>query len=58
MFLRLQTQWNTNMGAIIGLKYEALPWLCDLYLVDNPRSMLEGLQVMECVAVKAMNDND
>ncbi len=58
MFLRLQTQWNTNMGAIIGLKYEVLPWLCDLYLVDNPRSMLEGLQVMEGVAVKAMNDND
>ena len=58
MFLRLQTQWNTNMGAIIGLKYEVLEWLCRLYLIKDKQSMLEGIQVMEAAALKLLNKQD
>ena len=58
MFLRLQTQWNTTMGGVVGLKYEILPWLCDLYSVNDSRAMLEGIQVMERVAVKVMNEKE
>jgi hypothetical protein len=57
MFLRLQTQWNVTMGGYIGLRYEMLPWLCDLYSVEDPKSLLEGLQIMEAAALKVLNDN-
>lgn len=56
MFLRLQTQWNLSMGGYVGLKYETLPWLCDLYSIEDRRTMLEGLQVMEYAALKQLND--
>jgi hypothetical protein len=57
MFLRMQTQWNVTMGGYTGLKYEVLRWLCDLYSVDDPKAMLEGIQVMEAAAMEALNDN-
>ena len=55
MFLRCQTQWNTTFGGVVGLKYEVLlldGGLFDLYHVDNRQEMLEGLQLMETVAIK------
>ena len=58
MFLRLQTQWNVAMGGVVGLKYEVLPWLCNLYSIKDSRAMLEGLQIMERVALKAMKADD
>ena len=58
MFTRLQTQWNVVMGGYTGLRYEVLPWMCDLYSVEDPRSMLEGIQVMESAALQVLNDND
>ena len=54
MFLRLQTQWNTSFGGIVGLKYEVLllaGGLFDLYNVSNRQEMLEGLQLMESTAL-------
>ena len=58
MFLRMQTQWNVVMGGFTGLKYEVLRWLCDLYSVEDPRAMLEGIQVMESVALQELNKSD
>ena len=58
MFLRCQTQWNTSFGGVVGLKYEELlldGGLFDLYHVDNRQEMLEGLQLMEAVAMKEFN---
>lgn len=58
MFLRCQTQWNTSFGGIVGLKYEILlldGGLFDLYDVNNRKEMLEGLQLMESVAIKEIN---
>ena len=58
MFLRIQTQWNTSFGGIVGLKYEALllaGGLFDLYNVENRQEMLEGLQLMESVALREIN---
>ena len=57
MFLRLQTQWNVVMGGYTGLKYEVLFKMCDLYSVEDPKAMLEGIQVMEAAALKVLNDN-
>ena len=55
MFLRLQTQWNVVMGGYVGLNYEALQWLCDLYSIEDRRAMLEGIQVMERAALRILN---
>lgn len=58
MFLRITTQWNVTMGGYVGLKYEVLlgaKGLLELYDVDNPREMLEGIQAMESVALAELN---
>ena len=58
MFLRLQTQWNVSMSGVIGLMYEVLEWVCRLYLVDDAKAMLEGIQTMERTALKVLNEKD
>lgn len=56
MFLRVQTQWRTTMSGVIGLDYAAVRWLFKLYEVDEPRSLLEDLQVMEAAAMSVINE--
>ena len=58
MFLRLSTQWNCSMSGLIGLKYEVLEWFCRLYLVDDARAMLEGIQIMERAALNVINEKE
>ena len=55
MFLRVQTQSRTTMSGVIGLDYAALQWLFRLYEVEEPRSLLEDLQVMEAAAMVVIN---
>ena len=56
MFLRVETQWRTTMNGVLGLDYGAVAWILRLYEVENQRSMLEDLQVMEAAAMAALND--
>jgi len=56
MFLRLQTQWRTTMNGVLGLDYQAVAWLLRLYEVEDPRALLEDLQVMEAAALLTIND--
>lgn len=55
MFLRCQTQWRTTMGGLLGLDYGAVAWLFMMYEVEDQRSLLEDLQVMEAAAMAAIN---
>ena len=55
MFLRVQTQWRTTMSGVIGLDYAAVRWLFKLYDVEEPRALLEDLQVMEAAAMTVIN---
>jgi len=58
MFLRMTTQWNCSFGGMIGLKYEVLllaGGLFDLYNIENRQEMLEGIQLMESVALVEIN---
>lgn len=55
MFLRCQTQWRTSMSGIVGMDYGALAWLFRLYEVEDPRSLLEDLQVMEGAVMQVLN---
>lgn len=58
MFLRLQTQWRTSMSGVVGLDYGAVQWMLRLYEVEDQRSMLEDLQVMEGAALNMMNNKE
>jgi hypothetical protein len=51
MFLRCQTQWRTTMNGLLGLDYGAVAWLLRLYEVEDPRALLEDLQVMEAAVL-------
>ena len=55
MFLRCQTQWRTSMNGVVGMDYGALAWLFRLYGVEDPRSLLEDLQVMEGAVMQVLN---
>ena len=56
MFLRCQTQWRTTMKGLLGLDYVAVAWLLSLYQIENPRALLEGLQVMEEAVLIKINE--
>ncbi|NDC36071.1 MAG: hypothetical protein EBZ51_12050 [Synechococcaceae bacterium WB9_2_112] len=55
MWCRVQTQWRTSAGGAVGLDYGVLAWLFKMYAVEDPRALLEDLQVMEGAALAAMN---
>lgn len=55
MFLRCQTQWRVGVNGILGLDYGPVAWLFSLYAVEDPRSLLEDLQVMEDAVLKTIN---
>lgn len=55
MWSRVQTQWRTSMSGAIGLDYSVLAWLFKMYEVEDPRSLLEDLQVMEAAVLAAMS---
>jgi hypothetical protein len=55
MFLRCQTQWRTTMNGVLGLDYGAVAWLFKMYAVEDPRALLEDLQIMEAAAMMVIN---
>ena len=58
MFLRVQTQWRVSTGAIVGLDYNAVRWLFELYDVENPRDLLDDLQIIEAKVVETLNQRE
>lgn len=57
MFLRLQTQWHSEMGVYKGLNYQSLEWLCGIYKVEDPAAMFEGVRTMEAAALEQMMED-
>ena len=55
MWCRVQTQWRASMSGALGLDYSVLPWLFKMYEVEDPRTLLEDLQVMEGTVLGLMN---
>jgi hypothetical protein len=58
LFLRCQTQWRTTSAGVCGFDYSAVQWVFRLYEVENPRELLEDLQIMEAAAIEIMNKQD
>lgn len=46
------------MSGVIGLDYTAVAWLLKLYEVEDQRSLLEDLQVMEAAALPLLNNQE
>jgi len=55
LFIRCQTQWRTSMAGLIGLDYGAVEWLLRLYEVEDHRSLLEDLQIMEAAVLSVVS---
>jgi hypothetical protein len=55
VFLQCQTQWRVSMGGLIGLDYAAVAWVLKLYEIDDQRSTLEKLQVIEAAVLQVLN---
>jgi len=58
MFLRLQTQWRVGSAGIVGLDYNAVRWVFDLYEVEQPRELLDDLQIIEATVVETLNQRE
>ena len=46
------------MSGVLGLDYVAVEWMLRLYEVEDQRSMLEDLQVMEGAALTLINKKE
>ena len=44
------------MSGLLGLDYTAVAWVLKLYEIEDQRSMLENLQVMEAAAMQVLNN--
>lgn len=55
LFLKVQTQWRGGASGIIGLDYQAVRWLMELYEFNDQRTMLEDLQVIEARVIETVN---
>lgn len=57
VFSGMLSQWNVGMSGVIGLRYEALPFVLELYGVcgEQRREVYDGLREMERAAVKKIN---
>jgi len=57
MWLRLQTQWRTSFGGLIGLDYVAAKWMFQLYEVEDQKEMMDCIIVMERSALSAISED-
>ena len=55
VFLKVQTQWRTDSGTMIGLDYTAVRWVFDLLQIADPAEVLGDLQIIEATVVAAVN---
>ena len=58
MFLRVQTQWRVGSAGIVGLDYNAVRWVFELYEVKEPRQLLNDLQTIEATVVETLNQRE
>jgi hypothetical protein len=59
MFLRMESQWRTTSSGVMGLDYGPLlgpGGLMGLYAVEDPRELLDSLQVIEGRATQLINE--
>lgn len=56
-WIRVQTQWRTSFGGLVGLDYTAvLATLDRLKIADPDGEIFEGIQLMEFAALEALSE--
>ena len=55
VFLQLQTQWQINNGAWVGLYYSSIDFILRLRKSEDQLEIFEGLRVMEAAALGLLN---
>lgn len=55
LFMDVQTQWNTDSGAFVGLRYEAVEAVMRIRRMKDRDALLDDLRVMEYAALEVMN---
>ncbi|HBV3963010.1 TPA: DUF1799 domain-containing protein [Klebsiella pneumoniae] len=53
-YQRIDTQWRTGPGGLIGLDYNVIPVMADLYGVKFDRLLMDDLAIMEGAAIKVL----
>jgi hypothetical protein len=53
-FLSVQTQWRMDSGVLIGLDYNAVRWMMELFEVKKPVELMSDLQIIEAKVVEVM----
>jgi hypothetical protein len=57
IFCRLATQWNWGaVGGCLGLNYQSVEFVMNLYKPDEPKSVFKDLQIMESAALEIFNE--
>jgi hypothetical protein len=55
VFLRVQTQWRTSAGGVVGLDYGPVRWVFNLLQIKDPVTTLADLQIIEATVIAGMN---
>ena len=55
-FLKIQTQWRTDQGVLLGLDYNVLFKLMDIEKVENPLEILSDVQLIEAKVVEILSE--
>lgn len=57
MFADMLTQWTVGASGVIGLRYEALPFVFCMHGIDAPRQReaFNAVRILENEAVRCLN---
>ncbi|HCV01730.1 MAG TPA: hypothetical protein DG048_03700 [Pseudoalteromonas sp.] len=56
MFLRVQTQFRTDNGYVVGLDYNVLFKVMELEKIKNPLDVLEDVQTIEARIIELLSE--
>lgn len=54
LFAALDTQWNVSFGHVVGLKYESVKLMAEVYELPFDRLLIDDIRVMESAALERM----
>lgn len=56
-FQRIDSQWRTGPGGLIGLDYTVIPMMAKIYSVEVDAELMDDIATMEASAIKTIMRN-
>lgn len=56
-YQRIDTQWRTGPGGLIGLDYTVIPIVAKIYNVEVSAELMDDIATMEVAAIKTIMGN-